>query len=57
MATFSFFFGYIAALASGMTEKDAVNQALKDSDWAMGYYDSLNTNGQTTFGSWVDAQI
>ncbi len=54
---FSFFYAYVANLADGMLDDEAFVQAIKDSDWALAYYDGLTVDEQTTFGSWTDAQL
>ena len=55
--TYALLFGYIAALASGKTNKNAVLQAIVDCDYAMSYVDSLIVSNETTFGSWLASQI
>ena len=55
--TYALFFGYIAALASGKTTKDAMLSAIIDCDYAISYFDNLVVSNEITFGSWLASQI
>jgi hypothetical protein len=60
MSLFSVFFGYVAAVAAGMTNHEAVNAALSDDNWALEYIDSqavVEAAHQAARCDWQNAQV